>query len=168
MVSVTIAAERATLTAQALATMGVDPTWDRCVTALLAAEVRAWAQEEYGEIAERRNELDTERLTLEAKHGKGLLYNHSATGSALSRIAVAEAACDEDMSNGFYAPLWQAQRDLAMTPAPTLGAALYKASMISLHDVWNDPGMDGHCIEIIDQDLAKFVNSEGEGHHGIA
>lgn len=150
---------RALFNAQGTATMGLDPEWDRAVTNYIAADVRAKVQEEYGPLARKENDDGLEAIRLAHRLGKG--WRETAEGKAAwTRHAANRKAQERDLTDTYYQPLWAAMRELACTPAPSLAAALWKAAVIDLQEVWNDGEFEGDCVALIDADLARFTGAD--------
>lgn len=145
--------------AQGIATMGLDPAWDRAVSAYIAADVRSRAHEEFGPLAHRKSDADLDTIYAEMRLGKD--WRNTDEGLAIARsFDDASAAYEAGMEKDFYSPLWKAQRDLALTPAPSLLAAVWKAAAISLHEIWNDRTLDTCLASAIDAELARFAGGE--------
>ncbi|MDE2597020.1 MAG: hypothetical protein KGL44_09095 [Sphingomonadales bacterium] len=147
---------RAAFTAQALATMGADPEWDRALTKFLTCEARARAQEEYGEWAQRNEAIVRSFALLEHRFGKDWKRHPDAAAEA-AQLNADSRASDDRLQVGYFAPFWASQQELMTTPAPTLAAALFKAAMIELHDVWNAGEDDLAGFAIIEADLSRFT-----------
>jgi hypothetical protein len=146
--------------AQATATMGLDPAWDRAVADYVARDLRSRAHEEFGPFVHRRNEQIVESSDLQRKHGEA--WKDTTEGKPMwERHWEISKADDNAMREQFYEPLWESHRRLVKTPAPSLAAAVLKASIIELYEVWNDCTLLGDCIAIIDDDLARLVPLEG-------
>lgn len=146
--------------AQGLATMGVDPQWDRAVHNLVSADVLARAHEHFGPLELKRNEGQLQAM--EAEHRLGKNWREHPEGKPFWETLCDEGTVnDQQMTELYYNALWEAQRQLALTPAPTLAAALFKAAVIEMNDVWNDSQIDADCIELIEADLARLSQREG-------
>lgn len=142
---------------QAIATMGIDPAWDRAVLNYIAYEIRAKADEHYGpdELAshDRQREADDLSQRLGPKwreHPEGRLISEAMTAD--SRRA------EDDRSTNFYTPMWESCRQLVAVPAPSLAAVAFKAAIIELHEVWIDSLFEGDCIAVLDADLARLTS----------
>ncbi|WP_298165119.1 hypothetical protein [Novosphingobium sp.] len=151
-----IITQRSALTAQALATMGADSEWDRCLRAYLAWDTKVRAQTQYGAYDKAMEAGTLGRLDLESRFGKGWMRHPDAQGEFES-IRAMEKDADDAFTLNFTVPFWKAARDLVLTPAPSLAAALFKAAVIEWEEVWNDSDMTADCVEILDADLARFV-----------
>jgi len=147
---------RAQFHAQGLATMGLDASWDSAVTAYIAADIRAVAHAEFGPLALEKEAADLERIRASSEYGNG--WRETEEGGAIARrYGEAIDALAAAMLEGFYRPLWAAQRALALAPAPSLAAAVWKAAAISLHESWNDPTLEVNLAEAIDADLDRVA-----------
>lgn len=150
---------RAQFHAQGLATIGLDPAWDRAVTEYIAADVRSRAHEEFGPLALQKDDADLGTIMAGMRLGKD--WRDTDEGRAIAhRFEDATAAYEASMEKDFYGPLWKAQRDLALAPAPSLPAAVWKAAAISLHEIWNDRTLETDLATVIDVDLARFAGGE--------
>jgi hypothetical protein len=150
-------AQRSVLTMQALGTLGVDPEWDALVTDLLRLDTLAHAEEEFGPTNKRWDSRALERAFAEDRYGKGW-ESHPEVRPMLD-LHAAEAIADEELKyQRYYRPLWAAQIAVAMATPPTLAAALYKAALIELAEVWSDADMQGDCMEILRADLHKVCS----------
>ena len=152
-------AQRSVLTMQAIGTLGVDMEWDALVTNLLRLDTLAHAEEEFGPTNKRWDSRALERALAEERYGKGW-ENHPEVRPMLERHN-AEAIEDEELKyQRYYRPLWTAQIAVATATPPTLAAALFKATLIELVEVWNDADMQSDCMEIIRADLHRFGGSD--------
>jgi hypothetical protein len=144
-----------------LATMGVCPEWDRAVHNLIAADVLSRVHDEFGPLALSLADGEVERGDMKQRFGDN--WRHHPEGKAIwERLQAADDDRNEAMTERFYRPLWDAQRQLARTPAPTLAAVVYKAAVVEMHDVWNDAQLGGDCIAIIEADLARIAVGNGD------
>jgi len=147
---------RAQFHAQGLATLGLDPAWDAAVTAYIAVDVRTQAYAEFGPPALQKEAADLDRSRAEFEYGKS--WRDTDEGRAIAcRYDEATDAFEAAMLEGFYRPLWAAQRALALTHAPSLAAAVWKAAAISLHESWNDPTLEVNLAKAIDTDLERVA-----------
>lgn len=145
---------------QGLATMGVCPAWDSAMHNLIAADVLSRAHEQFGPLELARNARERDVMLMEQRLGK-YWREHPEGKPVWDRLCELGTEDDRQMTERFYNALWDAQRQLALTPAPTLAAALYKAVVIEMHDVWNDAHLDADCIELLAADLARVAPSDG-------
>jgi len=147
---------RAQFHAQGLATVGLDPAWDAAVTAYIAADVRTEAYAEFGPLALEKEAADLDCSHAGFEYGKN--WRDTAEGRAIAgRYEEASDALEAAMLERFYRPLWAAQRTLALTPAPSLAATVWKAAAIKLHESWNDPTLERNLAEAIGADLDRVA-----------
>ena len=147
---------RAQFNAQGLATMGLCPAWDRAVAAYVSADVRSKAQEEFGPLAQKRNSWTFEQSALVVRLGKDWIC-HPEGVEADKRRRAEEIAGEAAMMENFYQPLWEAVYSLALVPAPSLSAAVFKAAVIEIHEIWNDGAFKADCNALIDADFARHA-----------
>lgn len=148
-------AHHATLRASAVATLGGSPAWDQVLSRYLACDALHTAMAEYGPLSQAHEARAWLAIELEKQHGKNWKDNLDAQ----ARYAIADRAyqaADETYTADFLVPLWQAQRDLASTPAPTMAAAVFKAQLIEVEEVWNDNQFDLDCMQIVRDDFARL------------
>lgn len=149
----------AAFAAQGLATKGIDATWDKAVDAYLTTRALMQIDELCGPhlkfVSAMRERVDN----LIHTYGKGwkLLPAMRATRD---EISAAQAAEEERLVCEIYTPFWQAQRTLAVTPPPTLGAALWKAATIEIDETWNDATIPRDCAEILTEDFARLMGDK--------
>lgn len=144
------------LTSQAAATMCGDPAWDKAVTAFLRTYSLWQADDKFGSQAKAEAAFDLVRSEAEERYGKGWQQNPVARQVMDAASDILRAAEDESHDR-FVAPYWQALRDLANTPAPTIAAAAFKALLIQSEDVWNDANMTADCMQIVQDDFARLA-----------
>lgn len=148
-------AARAQFQAQAISTMGVCPKWDAAITALVTTDIVARAHQEYGPLKRGLNDSDLEKEGLDHKHGAGWhrLPEHQ---EAWARICAAGAAFDDALCKQFYEPMWEAQRQVVLTPAPTLAALVVKAAVMEWHEVWNDRNVEQDGAELLEAEARRL------------
>lgn len=147
---------RSTYAMQALGTLGTCPTWDAALHRYLAAEALQHADMEFGRFYEADEEHSFTVIRLEGQYGPAYPYNPRAAevrDAAYAKLMVAEKQRDTD----YIHPYWQACRDLAMTPAPSLAAAVFKVNMIIHDEPWNDSRMAANCMELVKTDFARLA-----------
>lgn len=152
---------RVSYNAAALATMGTCPTWDAAMTRFLSAVALADADTEYGESAAQTEIRAREDIRLAAKYGPGWRNIPAARAEAdrnLPPILDAETAWTET----FCEPVWQSARALALVPAPTLAATLFKAQMLDDQELWNDAQFTHNCMAIVQADFARLADQTDE------
>lgn len=149
--------------AQAIATMGIDPAWDRAVTNYIACEIRGKADDHYGpdELASHDRQREADDLSQRL----GPKWREHPEGVAISEAMTAESRrAEDDRSANFYTPMWESHRQLVAAPAPSLAAVALKAAIIELHEVWIDAVFEGDCIAILDADLARLSAARMDIH----
>src|SRR5690606_27089044 len=119
---------------------------------------RRYADEEFGRLRDATVENDRQHILAEAKFGEHCLSNASARAALVPAMTALRSA-EGKWSEQYCRPLWAAAVRLAETPAPTLPAALFKVDVIRLEELWNDSSMTRDVMEIISEDLARFVAS---------
>jgi len=151
-------AARAGFHAQAIATMGECPAWDAAITAFVTTDIVARAHQEFGPLKRARNDSDLEKDELDQKHGKGWhnLPEHQATWE---RLCAAGASYDDAISERYYSPMWEAQRRLVLTPAPTLAALVVKAAVMEWHEVWNDSAIEQDGAELLEVEARRLTGA---------
>lgn len=158
MATIDIITLRSVFTTQALTTMGACPEWDRKVAAYLRAEALQHADCDYGAYAEVENDVGLEEIRLADTHGAGW-KNNPDLASTKQALQERGAAASERWQAEFADPHDSAARDLAVTPAPTLAAALFKQLMIEREDLGNDNRMPRDAMEIVAEDMARLAQS---------
>lgn len=156
MADLEILTHRTTTYAAALATMGVCPIWDAALSRFLAAHALAMADSGFGVVAEATREFDRERMRLEYQFGTDLAKDVRAKQARDANFDKMQEA-ENVYSETYCKPLWAAETALARTPAPSLAAALYKATMIEAQDVWFDVEDPAELVGIVAADLARFT-----------
>ena len=136
---------RSAVTTQALATMGVDPEWDRLLTKYLATEALLFADEQFGELNNAGDKYALEEIRNPEPSPR--------LSKAFDELDDAQAA----WSKRYCEPFWKAGRQLAKYPAPTLAAALFKVAAIGQHEIWNDSDLIGDCMQIVTEDMARLA-----------
>lgn len=148
--------QRAVIATQALATMGVDPEWDRKLAAYLRADALQFADSEFGAFYKASEEYSWRKISL--KNG----FEPAAKGSEESKVVAAEIVAahkiaEELWYENYTKSFWEAGRELVKTPAPTLAAALFKVHVAYAEEVWNDIDMDGDVMAIVSADMARLA-----------
>jgi hypothetical protein len=153
-----IAAHNCAFQTLALSTLGSDSVWDARLTAYLSAQALQRAETDFGKLSEATdiNEREIDR----AREIHGADWRSSPEACARVEVArIAANAAFEKWSSDLCEPYWQATRELVLTPAPTLAAALLKAQVIRLDEAWNDREIERDCVGIIAEDMARFTVS---------
>jgi hypothetical protein len=154
MASITHITEHAGFTARALATMGTDPAWDQAVTKFLRTDALYRTDETCGRYNDAREKAQRAEMQIEEEFGRNWRGIPAAQERWEPHFAVMREAEDQQAAD-FLRPLWQAQRELAQTPAPTLAAAIFKVELIEAEDVWNDYALEGNAFQIVADDFAR-------------
>lgn len=159
--------KRGAFLAQALATMGDARDWDIAVTNWVACYVRSVAQEEFGRYAKAHEMLEQFERNMGSQHAGqwAIVRKSNAEWQALKASHDAEQS---RLVERYYGPLWQAGRELALVPAPTLSAAVFKALLIEREEIWNDSGFGADSIEIIEADFARVATVPNGAQHSAA
>lgn len=148
-------AAQCAFTNAALVTIGSDPVWD----ARLSEYLRLWAltnaECDFGALAKANNACEWEHTRLKGIHGPGW-RSKPAADAACAPTSEAALAAENAWTKNLCKPYWQAARDLAMTPAPTLSAALFKVQVIKWDELDNDCHMTREPMEIVAEDMARL------------
>lgn len=146
-------------TAAALATLGADPVWDERLTTYLRLDALQQAHSSFGPLAQASEASDLKHIEIEAKYGPRWKTNPEARQEA-EPASAAVLAAEQAWTERFCDPFWQAARELALTPAPTLAAALFKVRLIQWEDLDNDGVMTRDCFEIVAEDMARLAGGQ--------
>lgn len=146
--------QRSSFTQQALGTMGVDPEWDRMLSAYLSAEALQFADEKWGVYSEANDAYSRELTLLNQRHGQSprtpqIRVLFASANANLERAYEAWAA-------QYFRPFLQAAWDLAAYPSPSLAAVLFKVELIHRDEIWNDNEFEGDAMAIVIQDMARL------------
>lgn len=115
----------------ALATMGSCPTWDARMTCYLSCRALMTANHDFGAFAQAYSTIKTLDCDVsEAEHAHTLQFEQ---------------------------PFWQAAVQLAMTPAPTFRAALFKVELIREDNLGVDLTIARPPMTIIAEDFARLA-----------
>jgi len=150
---------RAAFTTQALATMGVDPEWDRKVADYLRLEALQFAHSTFGPLDIANDELLGVTLSLENKFGKNFRRIPQAA-------AAYDAACEafqvpeKEWTERYLHPYWDATDELAAAPAPTLAAALFKVQMIYWEDLNIRTDVGDKVFGYVEADMTRLTHAE--------
>ena len=125
---------RLTFKQAGLATLGLDAAWDRAVQRYLRCETLYYAADAFGRgwkaqpEAARRHDISF----------KGLIK------------------AEEDHVRQFAEPYWRAANELALTPAPSLAAAMFKAAVMEHDEIDTSRDFPAKCMEVLQADFARL------------
>lgn len=130
--------------------------WNRAVAKFVRCAALAEADKVFGAYSMSDCDFEALKSDLEYEFGK----NYQAIPEAKARhdegfkliVAAEERRIKEVLS-----PLWEAEKELAMTPAPTLKAVLFKIEFIRRHDLWQDLAFPEPAMAGIVDDLARLT-----------
>lgn len=148
-------AARCAFTSAALATLGVDPAWDKRMAAYLRLGSLQQAHASFGPLAQANEASAVKHCELEQRFGPHWKSNTKAWTEAQPLYAAA-LEIETQWTEQLCEPFWQAARDLVLTPAPTLAAALFKVRLIEWEDLDNDGAMTRDCFEIVAEDIERL------------
>lgn len=149
---------RAQIQAPAIATMGDCPAWDAAVTAFVTTDIVARAHQEYGPLKQADGENTIEKDELDRQHGEGW-HRRPEHEETWARLCAAGAAFDDALCKQFYTPMWEAQRQLVLTPAPSLAALVVKAAVMEWHEVWNDKNVEQDGAELLEAEARRLTGA---------
>lgn len=138
------------------ATVTPCPAWNAKMAVYLRADALIRAYEEFGDGMRATEKWDRQDMRLEGQFGPN--FRNIPEARAILQTRASEVDEHQDRTTDrFYRPLWAAQRELALTPAPTIAAAMFKVDLIDAAEVWNDTDMDRDCFEIVAEDFARLT-----------
>lgn len=147
--------KRAVMHSAALATLGSDPAWDKALNAYLRADTLQQADAECGALYAATDKFRRFGWSLESKYGPN--WSNVPQAKAEHKPAYDEMqAAENKWAEVYCKPHWRASRELALTPAPTVAAAVFKANMIEHEDLPNDHEFPADCMEILHADFARL------------
>lgn len=149
---------RSVFATQALATMGVDPEWDRKLSAYLRLDTLQHADAEFGANAAANERFTLDGMLLESKYGENYRVRPECRQIVHEGDEVYNAA-EKAWQTKFLEPFWQATHELALTPAPTLAAALLKVAMIDREDLGR-VNMPRDLMEVVTEDMNRVAEGE--------
>lgn len=152
-------AGRCAYAAAAIATLGADPEWDERLTAYLRLDGLQYAHVEFGPLARANEANSLVCMDLQGKYGPRWKSNPEAIVLAEPSIEAAQTA-EAVWTAEYCEPYWQAARDLVLTPAPTLLAALFKIRLIEWDELDNDGILNRDCFEIVVADMARLAGGQ--------
>ena len=133
-----------------------DP-WNKAMANYLRAAALQRADESFGALAKVSEECTLRDIRLEARFGPGFRSIPEAR-AIMDRSPIPGMRDSEDAHcENFCNPLWEAQRQLAVTPAPSLAAALFKVHVIDEAELNNDSRFAFDCMEIVQADFARLA-----------
>jgi hypothetical protein len=147
---------RSAFTTQALATMGADSEWDRLVANYLRLEALHTADNEFGKHAAAQDKHSAICIRLEHRFGADF-PTRPESRCTFEQSYAEQAAAYEAWNRDFLQPYWDAARQLALHPAPTLSAALVKMAVIYRESLWEDGAMARDCMAIVAEDMARLA-----------
>lgn len=146
----------ASIAIQGLGTMGVDPEWDQRVTEYLKRRTLFYADAAFGSSAAVEEGVLLAHTSLKQRYGKDYRSDRAAA-KELAKLDAVRGAADIRQHEKYTSPYWQAARDFAACPAPTLAAALFKARIFDIDELWNDAHFKGDCMTIVSEDMDRLV-----------
>lgn len=139
----------------ALATVGIDAAWDKALQRYLRCETLYNASEAFGPMAKDQERHTLETIDIQAEYGRDWKGNVEAMRRHEASFASLRAAEDRQIRD-FAQPFWRAAEELALTPAPTLAAAMFKAAVMEQDDVGNNRDFPADCMEVLQGDFARL------------
>lgn len=114
------------------------PDWNRAFTAYVAAVALNSADFAFGALSIASDRWTLAKAKMEREHGirpkHG--YKHGNVEAAYKAATEELQYAEESYSANFGEPLWDAAEKLALTPAPTLQAALFKIEVIKRDELY--------------------------------
>jgi len=147
------------LTSLALASLGDCPRWDAAATAYLRAQELQWAFGEWGPLAQATDARGMAVL----KHGDGW-KNDPIAAAEIEALKKAEDEQQAIWEDSLLPDEYAATAAIARTPAPNAAAAVFKAQMIEVAELWNTPRFEDDCLQIVRDDFARL---EGAGSNAF-
>lgn len=133
-----------------------DPRWNAVAATYLLRDGLALADRNFGDYAKADVRFDHAKADIEAKHGRD--FRASTEGSKSFDIIWADMKAAEGAQyENFLAPLWEAARQLALTPAPTISAIMFKIDVIRQEELDNDIYMTRDPMELVSEDMARLA-----------
>jgi len=146
---------RLTFKQAGLATMGLDAAWDRAVQRYLRCETLYYASEAFGAMAKDQERHTLEKIAIEAEFGRDWKAKPEAVQRHDASLTKLRRAEDQQVRE-FAQPYWRAAGELALTPAQSLAAAMFKAAVMEQDEVDNNRDFPGECMEILQADFARL------------
>lgn len=140
----------------AMATTGIDPAWDKALHAYIKADILQNAELEFGSVARAAMQRQTEQVEIEVKYGKE--WKSIPEAQALDRVSFEKMqSADDHWANTVCRAYWRAGRELALTPAPSMAAIAFKATVIELNEMDNDRDFPADPMEVLHADFARLA-----------
>ena len=136
--------------------------WGLRMAEYLRAAALQRADEAFGALAKVAEECTLRDIRLEARFGPGFRSIPEARAIMDRTPTSGMRDSDDAHCEDFCKPLWQAQRELAATPAPNLAAALFKVHLIEEAELDNDSVFQRDCMEIVQADFARLASAPVE------
>lgn len=147
---------RLAMQSAAFATMGACPVWDAALSRWLRWTVLASADLEFGAMAKADNDAALRSIRMDERHGKGWRNLPHLRPEIDAHMRECEKA--SDLWTSSYCQLqWEAARALAMTPAPTMAAAVFKAMLIESDEVDNDQAFTADPMALLHADFDRVA-----------
>lgn len=146
---------RLTFKQAGLATLGLDAAWDRAVQRYLRCETLYYAADAFGPLAKEQERHTLEVMDIEGKYGRGWKAQpEAARRHDISFKGLIKA--EEDHVRQFAEPYWRAANELALTPAPSLAAAMFKAAVMEHDEIDTSRDFPAKCMEVLQADFARL------------
>ena len=148
-------AQRSAYVAQALGTMGADPEWDKRLTAYLTTECLAFADMEFGVMADALEKQARAKVDIEIDFGKNFAQHPEAV-ARFDEVQRETGNAEQARVTQYLKPYWDAASNLMHTPAPTLAAALFKSNMIFKEDLFCEAGVGPLAMGAVAADFHRL------------
>lgn len=130
--------------------------WDRRMAEYLRCDALHRADSAFGALSQADERRLRTSTALEITYGRGWKEEPAAKAERDAAWATFRAA-EERHEATFLLPLWEAMRNLVLTHAPDLAAALFKVELIDREEVWNDARMTRDAMEIVREDMDRLL-----------
>lgn len=130
--------------------------WDKRLAHYLSLHALTMAAYDYGPLATSTNELLILRHKLEAEYGPNF-RKHPDAQAQWKSVSAENSRLEEEATERYSVPLWHAQRELVTCPAPDLAAALFKAELVNVMEVWSDQSLEGEAFDYVAADLERLA-----------
>lgn len=117
--------------------------WEDAVAEFERCEILERAAREFGPLSVAETELE-------------LLRARGAPNAETSETADNLRALEEAYTREYLQPLWQAQRQVALTPAPDHAAAAFKVDLIATANLSEDAEMPDDLLALIHADIERL------------